>query len=253
MPIPDRPTFDTADARWQCRITDDGSPTLVQTSTDDSMHSGCGAVAETRHVYLLGSGAEARIVAGHTTRVLELGFGTGLGWLITAQTAVEHRTPLFYFALESALPPAAVIRQLNWHRFIANHELVDATIQWFADVERANDLQAKIPKLVFGDATLEISLGDAADWCCTPIQNPFKEPDQQFDAIYFDPFSPETSPRLWQSDIFSALHGFTKPNGRLASYCVNRRVRDAMTTAGWKVEKIPGPPGGKREVLVARV
>jgi len=252
MPIPDRPTFSTADARWQCRITDDGSPTLVQTSTDDSMHSGCGAFSETRHVYLVGSGAESSLAVGNSTRVLELGFGTGLGWLITAQAAIERHTPLFYLALETALPPAAVIRQLDWHRFISNRELVDATIQWFADVESAIALQAKIPDLVFGDATLEVSLGDAAEWCSSPIHHPYKEPDQQFDAIYFDPFSPESSPRLWQTDIFSVMRSVTKTNGRLASYCVNRQVRDSMTTAGWKVERIPGPPGGKREVLVAK-
>jgi len=106
MPIPDRPTFDTADARWQCRITDDGSPTLVQTSTDDSMHSGCGAVAETRHVYLLGSGAEARIVAGHTTRVLELGFGTGLGWLITKPpSSTERRCSISHWSPHFRPPP----------------------------------------------------------------------------------------------------------------------------------------------------
>jgi tRNA U34 5-methylaminomethyl-2-thiouridine-forming methyltransferase MnmC len=253
MSIPDRPTFATADARWQCRITDDGSPTLVQASNDDSMHSGCGALAETRHVYLIGSGAESKIVAGHATRVLELGFGTGLGWLITAQAANEHHTPLFYLALETELPPAAVIRQLDWYRFISNRELVDATIQWFADAESALALKTKIPKLVFGDAALEVSLGDATDWCSSPLHHRYQESDQQFDAIYFDPFSPESSPRLWQTDIFSAMHAVTKPDGRLASYCVNRQVRDAMTNAGWKVRRIPGPPGGKREVLVANV
>ncbi len=252
MPIPDRPTFATADARWQCRITDDGSPTLVQTSTDDSMHSGCGALAETRHVYLVGSGAESRLAAGQSTRVLELGFGTGLGWMVTAQAAIEHQTTLHYLALESDLPPAAVIRQLDWHRFIDNRELVDATIQWFADVEAASASQTAIPKLVFGDLTLEVSLGDAADWCCGPLHHPYKESDQRFDAIYFDPYSPESSPRLWQTDIFAAMLAVAKPDGRLASYCVNRQVRDAMKAASWDVAKIAGPIGGKREVLVAR-
>lgn len=251
MPIPNRPTFATADARWQCRITDDGSPTLVQTATADSMHSGCGALAETRHVYLIGSGAKARLAAGQATRVLELGFGTGLGWMVTAQAAIEHHAPLDYLALESDLPPPAVIRQLDWHRFIDNHELVDATIQWFADVEAAHDSQTKLPKLVLGTATLEVSLGDAAQWCSGPEHHSYTKPDSQFDAIYFDPFSPESSPRLWQSDILAVMHAVTRPNGRLTSYCVNRQVRDAMQTAGWHVGKSPGPPGGKREVLIA--
>jgi tRNA U34 5-methylaminomethyl-2-thiouridine-forming methyltransferase MnmC len=251
MPIPDRPTFATADPRWQCRITDDGSPTLVQTSTDDSMHSGCGALAETRHVYLFGSGAESRLASKQSTRVLELGFGTGLGWMVTAQAAIEYQSPLYYLALESDLPPAAVIRQLDWHRFIDNSDLVDATLQWFADAEAATARQTAIPQLLLGDLILEVSLGDAVDWCCGPLHHPYKQPGHQFDAIYFDPFSPESSPRLWQSDIFSTMHAVAKPDGRLASYCVNRQVRDAMKAAGWNVGKIPGPSGGKREVLVA--
>lgn len=251
MPIPDRPTFATADARWQCRITDDGSTTLVQTSSDDSMHSGCGALAETRHVYLVGSGVESLLTSGQATRVLELGFGTGLGWLVTAQSAFTHRTPLYYLALESDLPPAAVIRQLDWHRFIDNRELVDATIQWFADAESAIASHTKVPNLIVGDAVLEVAIGDAVQWCCGPIHHRYKDSAQQFDAIYFDPFSPESSPRLWQADIFATMHDVTKPTGRLASYCVNRQVRDAMKAAGWDVGKIAGPPGGKREVLVA--
>lgn len=251
MPIPDRPTFATADPRWQYRITDDGSPTLVQTSSDDSMHSGCGALAETRHVYLCGSGAESRLATGAPTRVLELGFGTGLGWLVTAQSAIEHRAPLFYLALETVLPPAAVIRQLQWHRFIDNDELVDATIDWLEETELAIRTQAEIPKLIVGTATLSVSLGDAAEWCCGSEHHSYKNSDQQFDAIYFDPYSPEASPRLWQSDIFAVIRSITKPDGRLATYCVNRQVRDAMKSAGWIVEKKPGPPGGKREVLAA--
>ncbi len=251
MPIPARPTFATADPRWQYRITDDGSPTLVQTSTNDSMHSGCGALAETRYVYLVGSGVESRLAAGQSTRVLELGFGTGLGWMVTAQAAIAHRAPLFYLALESDLPPAAVIRQLDWHRFIDNRDLVDATIQWFADVEAASGTQTATPPLVFGNLILEVSLGDAATWCCGPMHEKYQLPDQRFDAIYFDPYSPESSPQLWQSDIFAAMHAVANPDGRLASYCVNRQVRDAMKAAGWNVAKTVGPPGGKREVLVA--
>jgi len=251
MPIPDRPTFATADPRWLCRITDDGSPTLVQTSTDDSMHSGCGALAETRHVYLFGSGAGASLADGRPNRVLELGLGTGLGWMVTAQWAIRHGAPLYYLALESELPPAAVIRQLDWQRFIDDRELIDATLRWFAEVESAGVAMGSGPKLVFKETVLEVCLGDAADWCLGPQHRDYQQTSDRFDAVYFDPFSPETSPRLWQPDIFAAMHSVTRPGGRLASYCVNRQVRDALALAGWQVTRVPGPIGGKREVLVA--
>lgn len=252
MPIPDRPTFATADARWQCRITDDGTPTLVQTSTDDSMHSGCGALAETRHVYLDGSGVGARLAAGQATKVLELGLGTGLGWMLTAQWATRHGAPLHYLALECDLPPAVVIGQLDWQRFIDDRELVDATVQWFAAAESAVATSGDLPKLVYKQAVLQVCLGDAVDWCLGPMCHQYQQPDKRFDAVYFDPFSPESSPRLWQTDIFAAMHSVTRPGGCLASYCVNRQVRDALTAAGWEVTRVPGPIGGKREVLVAR-
>jgi tRNA U34 5-methylaminomethyl-2-thiouridine-forming methyltransferase MnmC len=37
----------------------------------------------------------------------------------------------------------------------------------------------------------------------------------------------------------------------LVSYCVNGQVRRALEQAGFKVMRLPGPPGGKREVLAA--
>ena len=42
-------------------------------------------------------------------------------------------------------------------------------------------------------------------------------------------------------------------NGRLVSYCVNRRVRDTLTEVGFAVNRVAGPVGGKREVLVAMI
>jgi tRNA U34 5-methylaminomethyl-2-thiouridine-forming methyltransferase MnmC len=252
VPIPERPTVGTADARWQCRLTDDGSPTLVQMSTNDSMHSGCGAVAETRHVYLVGSGVAERLAQHQPTRVLELGFGSGLGWLMTADEATAYGTPLFYHALESQLPPADVIRQLHWERHIRNAKLVDATIHGLELVELSLASQTPITPLRFEQATLELSCGDAVQWCLGSAHEIYQLPPNRFDAVYFDPFSPATSPRLWQPDIFTAMREVTAPDGRLASYCVNRQVRDALQVAQWVVTKVTGPPGGKREVLVAR-
>jgi len=256
VPIPVRPTFDLPDPRWRLRVTDDGSPTLVQTATDDSMHSGCGALAETRHVYLEGCGVGDSLRHGRAMRVLEVGFGSGLGWLLTADLAIAHSTPLFYHGLENQLAPAAVLRELDLGRFVRTPRLVDAFLKFVESVHAAGtdatDIQGpQAFQFDTGPATLSLHLGDAAKWCAEDAAVYFAEPGKRFDAVYFDPFSPETSPRLWQTDIFAAIRCVTRADGVLASYCVNRQVRDAMAAAGWRIGKFAGPPGGKREVLRA--
>jgi tRNA U34 5-methylaminomethyl-2-thiouridine-forming methyltransferase MnmC len=254
MPVPDRPTFASSDPRWQVRITDDNSPTLVQTSSGDSMHSGCGAVAETRHVYLNGSGVAQRLADQAATRVLELGFGTGMGWLLTADAAIASAAPLFYLGLENQLPPAAVIEQLDLGRFVQCHGLLEAYCDWLDSLPQRDELHDHEPATVefrFKSAGLQLHLGDAVAWCQGPAWNPYRSPNEEFDAVYFDPFSPEAAPRLWQQDIFAVMAQLLKVGGSLVSYCVSRAVRDSISAAGLIVTRTPGPTGGKREVLRA--
>ena len=64
------------------QITDDDSRTLIDPVGEVAFHSGSGALAETRHVYLKNSGVSARLACGKNTSVLEIGLGTGLGMLL---------------------------------------------------------------------------------------------------------------------------------------------------------------------------
>lgn len=255
MPIPIRPTNASPDRRWLIRITDDASPTLVQAATDDAMHSGCGALAETRHVYLTGSGVAQRLAAGQATRVLEVGLGSGMAWLLSADVALAHHTPLVYVGLENLLPPESVIRQLDLGRFLRRPDLLESYCRWLGAISQTSAAAGPTPQshtFQFECVGLQLELGDAVQWCLHGHHDRWRDPGQQFNAIYFDPYSPATSPRLWQRDIFAALRNRLAPAGMLASYCVSRPVRDALAAAGYVVSRVPGPPGGKREVLLAQ-
>ena len=71
-----------------------------------------------------------------------------------------------------------------------------------------------------------------------------------FDLVYFDAFSPEVQPELWTEKIFRKLFGAMKAGGILVTYSAKGTVTRALKGAGFRVEKLPGPPG-KREITRA--
>ena len=59
-----------------------------------------------------------------------------------------------------------------------------------------------------------------------------------FDVIYFDAFA-------------NRLYVLLNEGGILTTYCAKGVIRRMLQAAGFTVERLPGPPGGKREILRA--
>jgi tRNA U34 5-methylaminomethyl-2-thiouridine-forming methyltransferase MnmC len=68
-------------------------------------------------------------------------------------------------------------------------------------------------------------------------------PNGKFDLVYFDAFAPAKQPHLWTVEIFSKLYNLMNPEAILVSYTSKGSVRRALTYCGFKVVKLPGPPG----------
>lgn len=243
MTIPPRRTFDSVDQRWQIRITDDGSPTLVDRISGDSMHSGCGAWGETQHVYLRNSGIEARLQNGMSSRVLEIGLGSGMGCLMTAEFAETAGVDVHYMALERMLPPSSLVRQLDFASLGISAAIIDDYCRLLDDSQLAVANNPLHRSKLASRCDLAIHVGDALQWNSGD--------ERAFNAIYFDPYSPESNAELWDAPFLRKMHGVLASGGRLVSYCVNRRVRDRLTSVGFEVQRVRGPAGGKREVLIA--
>jgi tRNA U34 5-methylaminomethyl-2-thiouridine-forming methyltransferase MnmC len=71
-----------------------------------------------------------------------------------------------------------------------------------------------------------------------------------YNVIFFDAFSPTAQPELWTPEIFKLLFNAMKSGGVLTTYSCKGTVKRALKTAGFRIEKLPGPPG-KREFLRA--
>lgn len=197
-------------------VTADGSCTLVN-ARGEGYKSRHGALAEARGVYLEGSGAAARLAAGQPLRVLEVGFGAGLNFLATAAAAEAGNASLDYLALVAWRASFGEHMARGWHEF--NYDKVTL-------------------KLFVGDA-LGATWGEDETW--------------RVDAVYHDAFSPAELPELWTEAFLARLAARLTPSGTVVSFSVAGPVRRALAAVGLKVDKVAGPPGGKREVLVARM
>lgn len=233
-------------------VTADGSKTLASTEFGETYGSRHGALSEARHVFLRGSGVESRLAGKQTTRVLEVGFGTGLNFLVSAAVAAEHGAELRYTALERKPIAAATLRQVYGDSQLPA-QLLAELIDWIGDL--GTPLRAGTYSLTLGahrGVVLELVIGEALEALAGGGLDHSSEGRHAYDAIYLDAFSPKANPELWTPAFLTGLAAGLAPGGTLVTFSVSGAVRRSLAAAGLTVSKLPGPPGGKPEMLAAR-
>lgn len=207
--------------------TEDGSTTIRLADWDECYHSKHGAIQEAYHVFIKNGLSEFK---GKPVSVLEIGFGTGLNAFITFLES-KHYGKIDYVGVE-AYP-------------VSQEE--------FALMNYPDELNAESLKPVF-------SLMHQSDWEKEIQINPefsltkrklfFNDIDfnQQFDLIYFDAFGFRVQPELWSEEIFKLMYAALKKSGILVTYAARGVIKRNMQSAGFRVEKLAGPPG-KREMM----
>lgn len=75
--------------------------------------------------------------------------------------------------------------------------------------------------------------------------------ENNIELVYFDAFAPEKQPEMWDEKIFREIFNHLSPGGILSTYCAKGEIRRRLQSVGFTVERLPGPPNGKREILRA--
>lgn len=216
----------------EIKETLDGSHTLYLKSIDEHYHSMFGAIQESQHVFIQ---AGFDLCTSKDINVLEIGFGTGLNCFLTILAGMGSDKTVHYYSVENNPLPDEICEKLN---FGSHFPKIDPGL--FPSLHRAewNREVGILPQFLLHKIEANLLLMDFTD---LPI----------FDLIYFDAFSPEKQPELWDQSVFEKLYSKMKEDSILVTYCAKGYVRRTLQSIGFRVERIPGPPG-KREMIRAR-
>ncbi len=193
-------------------------------------------IAESQYVFLEKNRVEERLRNFDSFRVAELGFGTGLNFLLTLKCfAATSAKRLFYASIEKHPIPKDDLRKILAHYALPQtDELLD---QYPPMVEGFHHLH-----FLNGRARLMLLFGDVADVLPQLIG--------EFDAWYLDGFSPAKNPGMWNEKLYPLIAARTAGEGTLATFSSAGHVRRGLEGAGFRVEKVDGY-GVKRDMTVA--
>lgn len=210
-------------------ITEDGSHTIYLPEMDEHYHSTHGAVQESLHVYINQGLLQ---FPGKEISILEIGFGTGLNAFLTYVFAFKNNLKVTYTSIEKFPLTEAEYSTLNYSEtiFTEHADILKKLHQceWNSCVSISPEFS--IRKIHADLLTMEF--GSA----------------EQFDLLYYDAFAPTKQPEMWTEELIKKVSESVRKDGILVTYCAKGAVRRAFSTAGFQMERVPGPIG-KKEIL----
>lgn len=215
--------MDTGLQNSELMLTRDGSHTVRLRDEGVTFHSLHGAITESMHLFIGYGFKPIRASGHHPVRILEAGFGTGLNALLTLLEAPH--SDLLYDAIEPFPISMTMVSQLNYPEILGGRsgDYLNLLHQAAPDNRVAITEHFHLCKL---SSTLEE----------TALTGPY-------DLVYFDPFDPQHQPELWTVEMFTKLFLAMSSGAVLVTYSAKGAVRRAMQSAGFKVERLWGPPG----------
>lgn len=210
-------------------LTEDGSHTLFVPELNEHYHSVHGAIQESEYIFIK---CGLNFSNADPVRIFEVGFGTGLNAFLTAVNSVSKNRKIFYTAIEKYPLQDSLINGLNYKSFSPPESAYL--------FERIHNSKWDIGQEISNNFTLKKIKGDIAK----------QEISGDYDLIFFDAFGPDKQPEMWTDEVFRKIAEITVHNGILLTYSVKGDVKRTLRKNGFKVNRLPGPPG-KHQIIRA--
>ncbi len=187
--------------------------------------------AEVGRVFLAPAAFETRTAdPARTFTVGELGFGTGLSFVVAAHLA---RSRLHFISVERH--PLSV------------RDLARALAPWMAAFPVARDLVDHYPPLVPGwhrrlfDAgriQLSVYFGDVRD----ALEELERQQRRGVDAWFLDGFAPRRNPAMWHRERFEAMARLSAHRASVTTFSAAGDVRRDLASSGFEVRRVDQRP-----------
>jgi len=223
--------------------------TPVSNAFNDIYYSPEDGISESEHVFIEGSRLAERIAAlspGETLTVAELGVGTGLNCLLTAQVWLQHRPPqtqLRYIAIDAFPIREPMLKALN--------------ARWTSLTELAETLITRWPPPLPGcHRRNEVFKGFSVDFwweeAASALGDLASHGRRWIDIWYLDGFSPKTNADMWSDKVFGPMQRLSRDGALIASFTASGDIRRRLEKAGFSITKRPGF-GRKRECIAGQL
>lgn len=203
--------------------TPDGSYTYFFPDFRESYHSVFGARSESEYVFIQNG---LQFLKKKEINVCETGFGTGLNTLLSMYYAHSNDVQINYETCEILpiptellpLPPFASSNQFLTESWRMIHQCSWNQFHTLSGYFRLRKMHQSLTDFV---------------------------PANKADIWFHDAFSPKNQPELWSSEIFNHISRHLAPGGCLVTYSAAGLVKNSLRSAGFKIERLQGPPGKK--------
>lgn len=223
-----------ANPMLQLVTTADGSSTIFNPDIGEHYHSKHGALQESRHVFL-NSGLKYNLgmhPGKKEINIMEVGFGTGLNFLISAHFCTTSSILLKYTGIEAYPLQTELLGKTGYNQYV-QPALWDSFLEKYPA-----SLTAPINITIL--CNLQIIPYKLLEFDSTPV----------YDILYFDAFAAVHQPEMWSDQAIEHACRFLKPGGVFVTYAITGNLKRCMKALGFSIEKAPGATG-KREMLRA--
>ncbi|MFT7433906.1 MAG: tRNA 5-methylaminomethyl-2-thiouridine biosynthesis bifunctional protein [Alphaproteobacteria bacterium] len=203
---------------------------LVADKFGDVYFSPTGGYEESKYVFLHGNHLPDRWRESHEFTIIETGFGTGLNFLTTWELWDKQATSqqqLHFISVE---------------KFPLNIETFNNSLHAYPNLKRFSiELNKHYPDLIKNEVnTIQISTNVKLTLLIGDVLNVLRKAPNKADAWFLDGFSPKKNPEMWNTYLYNQIAKLSNNNATFATFTAATHVRNGLTEAGFKVERIKG-------------